>query len=32
MNINDMTKAELELMSQCDIAALLLKDNKKPNL
>lgn len=30
MNINEMTKAELELMSQCDIAALLLKDNKKP--
>ena len=30
MKIKDMTKAELELLSQCDIAALLLKENKKP--
>lgn len=30
MKIKDMTKAELELLSQCDIAALLLKENTKP--
>lgn len=30
MKINDMTKVELELLSHCDITALLLKENKKP--
>jgi len=30
MKLNEMTKAELELLSHCDIAALLLKENKKP--
>lgn len=30
MKINEMTKAELELLSNCDITALLLKENKKP--
>ncbi|HPF83528.1 MAG TPA: DNA-directed RNA polymerase subunit delta [Bacilli bacterium] len=30
MKIKDMTKEELELLSNCDIAALLLKENKKP--
>lgn len=30
MKIEDMTKAELELLSHCDLTALLLKENKKP--
>lgn len=30
MKIDDMTKAELELLSHCDITALLLKENKHP--
>ena len=30
MRIEDMTKAELELLSNCDLTALLLKENKKP--
>lgn len=30
MKLKDMTKAELELLSNCDITALLLKENKKP--
>lgn len=30
MKLKDMTKADIELLSQCDIAALLLKENKKP--
>ena len=30
MNIKDMTRAELELLSNYDLAALLLKENKKP--
>ena len=30
MKIKDMTKAEIELLSNCDITAMLLKENKKP--
>ena len=30
MKIKDMTQAELELLSHCDLTALLLKENKKP--
>lgn len=30
MKIEDMTKAELELLSNCDLTALLLKENNKP--
>lgn len=30
MKIKDMDKAELELLSHCDLTALLLKENKKP--
>lgn len=30
MKIEDMTKAELELLSNCDLTALLLKENKQP--
>lgn len=30
MRVKDMAKAELELLSNCDLTALLLKENKKP--
>ena len=30
MKLKDMSKAELELLSHCDITALLLKENNKP--
>ena len=30
MKIKDMTQAELQLLSHCDLTALLLKENKKP--
>lgn len=30
MKLKDMTKADIELLSQCDITALLLKENGKP--
>jgi DNA-directed RNA polymerase subunit delta len=30
MKLEDMTKAELELLSNCDLTSLLLKENKRP--
>lgn len=30
MRVKDMAKAELELLSNCDLTTLLLKENKKP--